>query len=182
MYNIKETSEKLDKSIDFFIDEIKSVRTGRANTILVEDIKVDVFGQNMKVKEVASLTVPDAMSIVVAPWDKSNLKPIEEAINNANLGVGVVNNGENIRVVLPELSVERREEMKKVIDKKAEESKVTMRNIRRDAIDNIKKSEKNKEISEDDRKRLEKEIQDSLDKKTKELDNIVDSKKTEISN
>lgn len=176
---IKTAKEKLEKVKDFFENEIRSVRTGRANSILVEDIRIDVYGQSMRLKDVASITVPDAMNIVISAWDKGNVKPIEDAIRNSNLGVGVVNNGENIRVTLPELSVERREEMKKMVGKKAEESKISMRNVRREAIDEIKKKEK--EVGEDVVERGEKEIQQILDKAISDLDAIAEKKNKEIS-
>lgn len=175
---IKSTKEKLEKVKEFFENEIRSVRTGRANSILVEDIRIDVYGQSMRLKDIASITVPDAMNIVVSAWDKGNVKFVEDAIRNSNLGVGVVNNGENIRVTLPELSVERRDEMKKMVSKKAEESKISMRNIRREAMDEIKKKEK--EVGEDVAERAEKEVQQVLDKAIGELDTIVEKKNKEI--
>ncbi len=178
---IKQTEDKLEKAIEYFIDEIRGVRTGRASSMLVEDIKCDVYGQNMRVKDIASVTVPDAVSILVSPWDKSNIKSLEKGLEEANLGVSVVNTGENIRVVLPELSSERREELKKIINKKAEEVKVSMRNIRREAVDEIKKQEKDKEISEDEKDRLEKKIQEELDEKIEELEELVSKKEEEIS-
>lgn len=177
---LKNLKTKLESAKEFFENEIRSVRTGRANSILVEDIKVEVYGAPMRVKDVASLTIPDATSISISPWDKTNLKAIENGIQNANLGVGVVNNGETIRVTLPELSVERREEMKKMVSKKAEETKIAMRNVRREAVDEVKKTEKNKEIGEDQAERLEKEIQIILDKAIGEIDVIVGNKNKEI--
>lgn len=178
---IKTTQEKLEKVKEFFENEIRSVRTGRANAILVEDVRVESYGQTMRLKDVASITVPDASSIVISPWDKSNLKAIEDGIRNANLGVGLVNNGETVRATLPELSIERREEMKKMVAKKEEESKVAMRNVRRESIDEIKKAEKNKEIGEDQSERLEKEVQTVLDKYILELEKITENKNKEIS-
>ncbi|MDD5731755.1 MAG: ribosome recycling factor [Patescibacteria group bacterium] len=175
---IKTTKEKLEKAKAFFEEEIRSVRTGRANSILVEDIKIDVYGSSMRLKDCASITVPDAMNIVISPWDKGNMKAIEDAIRNSNLGVGVVNNGETVRVTLPELSSERREEMKKMVAKKSEETKIAMRNIRREAIDEIKKKEK--ELGEDVVDRAEKEIQQVLDKAIGELEVIVGKKNKEI--
>ena len=176
---IKAFKAKLDGAKDFFENEIRSVRTGRANSILVEDIKVDVYGSSMRIKDCASITVPDAASISISPWDKGNLKSIESAIQNSNLGVGIVNNGETIRVTLPELSAERREEMKKMVLKKSEESKISMRNLRREAMDEAKAKEK--EIGEDAVSRSEKEIQQALDVAIKELDIIAENKNKEIS-
>ena len=176
---LKQTKEKFARAIEFFENEIRSVRTGRANAILVEDIRLDIYGQSMRVKEVASITVPDAMSIVISPWDKGNVKAIEDALRLANLGVGVVNMGENIRVTLPELSAERREELKKTISKKAEDTKVSLRNIRREAIDQGKKLKDT--LGEDAVTRLENDIQKMLDEKTKEIDAIVERKGKEIS-
>jgi len=178
---IKLTSEKLDKVVEYFINEIRNVRTGRANSMLVEDIKVDIYGQNMRIRDIASITVPDALSILISPWDKSNLKSIEGGLRETNLGVGIVNAGDNIRVTLPELSAERREELKKMVEKKAEEVKVSMRNIRREAMDEVKKKEKNKEIGEDDVRRAEKEIQGILDKKIEEIEKLAEIKEKEIS-
>ena len=175
---IKIAKEKLDKAKEFFENEIRNVRTGRANAMLVEDIKAEVYGSTMRIKDMASITVPDAVSILIIPWDKGNLKGIENALQSANLGVGVVNMGENIRVTLPELSHERREELKKMVAKKSEETKIAMRNIRRESIDEIKKKEK--ELGEDIIVRTEKEIQVLLDKAITELDNVVEAKNKEI--
>jgi len=176
---LKNTKEKLEKAKEFFENEIQSVRTGRASGMLVEDIRVEIYGSSMRIKDVASITVPDAVSILVIPWDKGNLKGIEDAIRNANLGVGVVNMGENVRVTLPELSSERRDELKKMVAKKAEEAKVAMRNIRRESMDEVKKKEK--EVGEDAVERAEKEIQQTLDKAIAEVDTIMDKKNKEIS-
>lgn len=175
---IRQTKEKLSKVKEFFENEIRSVRTGRANSILVEDIKVEVYGSPMRIKDCASITVPDATSISISPWDKANLKGIENAVSGSNLGVGVVNNGETIRVTLPELSIERREEMKKMVLKKAEESKITMRNARREAMDQIKAKEK--EVGEDAAERAEKEVQKLLDEEIARLDEIAENKNKEI--
>lgn len=177
---ISETKQKLNKAKEFFENEIQNVRTGRANAMLVEDIKTEVYGSSMRIKDMASITIPDAASILIIPWDKGNLKAIENAIQAQNLGVGVVNMGENIRVTLPELSTERRDELKKMVAKKAEETKIAMRNIRRESIDEVKKAEKNKEISEDMVERLEKEVQQILDKAIAEVDVIVEQKNKEI--
>jgi ribosome recycling factor len=176
---IKTFKEKLDKAREFFENEIRSVRTGRANSILVEDIKLDVYGSAMRIKDCASITIPDVASITISPWDKGNLKSIENAVSTSNLGVGVVNNGETVRVTLPELSFERREEMKKTVLKKAEETKVAMRNSRREAMDEVKKKEK--EVGEDIVERSEKEIQQVLDKAIAEIDKISVEKNKEIS-
>lgn len=175
---IKNLKDKLVSAKEFFENEIRQVRTGRANSILVEDIKVEIYGSSMRIKDCASITIPDAVSISISPWDKTNLKAIENGISNANLGVGVVNNGETIRVTLPELSVERRTEMKKMVLKKAEETKIAMRNIRREAMDQVKSKEK--EVGEDIVERAEKEIQFLLDKAIGEIDTIAEGKNREI--
>jgi len=175
---IKNLKDKLVSAKEFFENEIRQVRTGRANSILVEDIKVEIYGSSMRIKDCASITIPDAVSISISPWDKTNLKAIENGISNANLGVGVVNNGETIRVTLPELSVERRTEMKKMVLKKAEETKIAMRNIRREAMDQVKSKEK--EVGEDIVERAEKEIQLLLDKAIGEIDTIAEGKNREI--
>ena len=176
---IKNTKEKLEKAKDFFENEIQAVRTGRASGMLVEDIRVDVYGSSMRVKDIASITVPDAVSILIVPWDKGNLKGIENAIQAQNLGVGVVNMGENIRVTLPELSSERRDDLKKMVAKKAEETKIAMRNIRRESMDEAKKKEK--ELGEDAVERTEKEIQQVLEKAIAEVDQVTEAKNKEIS-
>ncbi len=175
---LKQAREKFVKAIEFFQNEIRSIRTGRANAILVEDIRADVYGQSMRLKEMASITVPDATSIVIAPWDRGNVKVIEDALRVANLGVGVVNMGENIRVTLPELSAERREELKKAVAKKAEDAKVSLRNVRREAIDAGKKLKD--ALGKDAVSRLEKEVQRLLDEKVGEIDEMVEKKEREI--
>ena len=177
---IKTLQEKLQKTKEHFENDIRTLRTGRANAALVEDIKVDLYGSAMRVKDVASITVPDPMSIVINPWDKTASKPIEDGIRAANLGYGVNNMGEYVRVTLPELSAERRDELKKMVQRKAEDTKVAMRNSRRDAVDDIKKMEKNKEISEDQVKKSETDIQKHLDNAIRDLEQITDKKLQEI--
>lgn len=178
---IKNLQDRLQKVFDHFGNEIRAIRTGRANAVLVEDIKVDVYGSSMRVKDTASITVPDATSIVITPWDKSTMKAIEDGLRAANLGYGVVNMGELIRVTLPELSAERREELKKAVKVKAEDAKVAMRNERRDAIDEVKKAEKDKQIGEDTAKTMEDQIQKVLDATIVRLEEAVVAKEKEIS-
>ncbi|MFA7308636.1 MAG: ribosome recycling factor [Patescibacteria group bacterium] len=177
---IKTCQEKLEKVLEFFENDIRTIRTGRASSSLVEDVKVESYGSTMRIKDVASITVPDAASLVISPWDKGVVKAVEDGLRIANLGFGVVNMGETIRVTLPELSAERRDELKKMVHRKAEDAKVAMRNARRDAIDEIKSLEKKKELSEDAATALEEKVQKGLDAMVVSLEKAVEAKEKEI--
>ena len=152
--------ENMDKAISFLQSEFLSIRTGRAHPGLVSDIKADYYGTPTAIKQLANVTIPESRSIQIAPFDKSSLKAIEKAILAANIGMTPQNDGSVIRLTLPELTKARRVELTKMLARKAEESKVVIRNYRRDAIEALKKQEKASEITEDDLKKLTKDVQD----------------------
>ena len=172
--------ENMDKAISFLQSEFLSIRTGRAHPGLVSDIKADYYGTPTAIKQLANVTIPESRSIQIAPFDKSSLKAIEKAILAANIGMTPQNDGSVIRLTLPELTKARRVELTKMLAKKAEESKVVIRNYRRDAIEALKKQEKASEITEDDLKKLTKDVQDITDKYIKKIDEIYKLKEKEV--
>jgi len=177
---MKTLRQKMEKAVDFFRSELLGVRTGRAHPALVEEIKVDYYGTPTPIKQLATVNIPEARQIVITPWDKSAGKLIEKAIQASSLGIHPNNDGESIRLTLPELNRERRIELTKVVRKYAEDAKVAVRNLRRDAIENLKKMEKESRITEDDLKRLQKEVQDMTDEFIKKLENVLAEKEKEI--
>ena len=172
--------ENMDKAIAFLQSEYLSIRTGRAHPGLVSDIKADYYGTPTAIKQLANVTIPESRSIQIAPFDKSSLKAIEKAILAANIGMTPQNDGTVIRLTLPELTKARRVELTMMLAKKAEESKVVIRNYRRDAIEALKKQEKASEITEDDLKKLTKDVQDITDKYIKKIDEIYKIKEKEV--
>ncbi len=172
--------ENMDKAIAFLQSEYLSIRTGRAHPGLVSDIKADYYGTPTAIKQLANVTIPESRSIQIAPFDKSSLKAIEKAILAANIGMTPQNDGTVIRLTLPELTKARRVELTKMLAKKAEESKVVIRNYRRDTIEALKKQEKASEITEDDLKKLTKDVQDITDKYIKKIDEIYKIKEKEV--
>ena len=179
-FNEKDYSSKMDKTIQSFKKEISTLRTGRANSSMLDMIKVDVYGQLMPVNQLATVSVPEARLITVQVWDKSNVSLIDSAIQKSDLGVNPQIDGQLIRLPIPDLSEERRVEMKKIVKSMGEKCKVSIRNIRREANDNLKKLLKSKEISEDDENKFEKLIQDITDKNINIIDGKVLSKEEEI--
>lgn len=177
---IKSMHEKMEKSLEFLKTEYVAIRTGRAHPGLVADIKADYYGNPTPIKQIATITVPDGRKILIAPFDKSSLKVIEKALLASSLGITPANDGESIRLTMPELTGERRTELTKFVAKKAEESKVAVRNLRRDSVEALKKKEKNSEITEDDLKKYTKEIQDITDSYIKKLDEAQKLKDKEI--
>ena len=177
---IAELKENMDKAIAFLQNEYLSIRTGRAHPGLVSDIKVDYYGTPTPIKSLANVTIPESRSIQVAPFDKTTLKAIEKAILAANIGMTPQSDGTVIRMTLPELTKARRVELTKLLARKAEESKVVIRNYRRDAIENLKKQEKASEITEDDLKKLTKDVQDITDKYIKKIDEVYKVKEKEV--
>ncbi|HBA87459.1 MAG TPA: ribosome recycling factor [Geobacter sp.] len=170
----------MDKSIDSLRKEYQRVRTGRASTSLLDEVKVDSYGNLSPLNQVATLSVPEARTITIQPWDSKMIQPIEKAIMNANLGLTPANDGKTIRLNLPPLTEERRKDIVKQLKRDAEESKVALRNIRRDAIDQLKKLEKDKSISEDELKRAEKEVQDSTNSHVAKIDEVLQHKEKEV--
>ena len=177
---LAELKENMDKAIAFLQNEYLSIRTGRAHPGLVSDIKVDYYGTPTPIKSLANVTIPESRSIQVAPFDKTTLKAIEKAILAANIGMTPQSDGTVIRMTLPELTKARRVELTKLLARKAEESKVVIRNYRRDAIENLKKQEKASEITEDDLKKLTKDVQDITDKYIKKIDEVYKVKEKEV--
>lgn len=172
--------EKLDKALLFYKEELKTLRTGRANPALVEGLSVDYYNTPTPLKQVASITVPEARMIVISPYDRSLLVVIEKAISESDLGLSASNDGVVVRVNLPALTEETRNEYVKLANQKAEEARVSMRNIRREAIEEIDKLEKAGDISEDDKHRKEKEVQERLDSYIKQVDESLSAKESEI--
>ncbi|MCF0248150.1 MAG: ribosome recycling factor [Synergistes sp.] len=177
---IKELSSRCEKSIEHLKSTMLGIRTGRAHPALVEEIKVDYFGTPTPIKNMGSVTVPEARQIVVTPWDKSAMKSIEKAILASSLGITPQNDGESIRLNMPELTQQRRVELKKMVNKMAEDGRVAVRNIRRDAIETLKKMEKESKITEDDLKKYQKEAQDKTDAFIKKIDGVLADKEKEI--
>ena len=177
---IKIYEEKMHKSYDALINEYSTIRAGRANPKVLDKIKVDYYGTPTPLQQVGNVSVPEARMIVIQPWEKSLLKPIEKAILTSELGINPTNDGNCIRLVFPELTEERRKELAKDIKKKGENTKVAVRNIRRDANDAFKKKEKAGEISEDDLELGIEKIQKLTDKMIEQIDKAVEAKSKEI--
>ena len=172
--------EKMKKTISVFEENLSEIRAGRANPAILNKITVDYYGTATPINQVAGISVPEARMIVIQPWDASILKEIEKEILKSDIGINPNNDGKVIRLVFPELNEERRKEIVKDIRKMAEESKVAVRSIRRDAIDEAKELQKNSEISEDELKGAEDRIQKLTDKYVEEIDTILEKKEKEV--
>ena len=171
---------KMLKTIEVFSKELSSLRTGRANSNMLDLIKVDVYGQKMQINQLATITTPEPRTINIQVWDGNNVTMIDSAIKKSELGLNPQIDGQLIRLPIPDLSEERRFEMKKIVKSTGEKCKISIRNIRREANDELKKLLKSKEISEDDEKKFEKKIQTITDDQIKKIDEKVISKETEI--
>ena len=180
MFDEKSYSLKMDKAIEVFSKELSSLRTGRANASMLDLIKVDVYGQQMPINQVGSITTPEPRMINIQVWDLNNVNLIDSSIKKSELGLNPQIDGQLIRLPIPNLSEERRNEMKKLVKTMGEKCKVSIRNIRREANDNLKNLLKKKEISEDEENKNEKEIQVITDKFIKLIDDKVSSKEKEI--
>ena len=180
MFNETSYNEKMLKTYDVFTKELSSLRTGRANASMLDLIKVDVYGQQMPINQLGSITTPEPRTINIQVWDINNVPLIDSAIKKSELGLNPQIDGQLVRLPVPNLSEERRNEMKKVIKSMGEKCKVSIRNIRREANDDLKKLLKNKEISEDDLKKFEKVVQNYTDNHIKKIDEKVISKEKEI--
>lgn len=176
----KNTESRMSKSVDSLTESLQSIRAGRANTSLLDKIYVDYYGQQSPLNQVASLSAPEARLLAIQPWDATLIPEIEKAIQKSDLGITPSNDGKVIRLVIPQLTEERRKDLTKLVGKYAEEAKVSIRNIRRDAMEDIKKAEKAKEISEDDRKTYEEDIQKLTDKYIKDVDGVAADKEKEL--
>jgi ribosome recycling factor len=177
---LHDTENKMKKTVEAVKREFAEVRTGRASPSLVEGILVDYYGTKTPIKQLASISTPDARLIVIHPWDTSIISPMEKAIFQSNLGLTPNNDGKVIRISIPHLTDERQEELDKIIKRIAENGKVSLRTARRDANESLKQLEKNKEIAEDDRFKSQDEVQKLIDKYSDQIDKILEAKEKEI--
>ena len=180
MFSEKTYSQKMDKTIEVFSKELTSLRTGRANASMLDLIKVDLYGQAMPINQVGSITTPEARMINIQVWDLNNVTAVDAAIKKSELGLNPQIDGQLIRLPVPDLSEERRGEIKKLIKSMGEKCKISIRNIRREANDELKNLVKQKEISEDDEKKKEKIVQTFTDEHIKTIDQKVETKEKEI--
>jgi ribosome recycling factor len=177
---LHETEEKMKKAVEVVRSELSKIRSGKATTALLDGIKVDYYGIMTPLNQIASVTIPDVHSIAIQPWEKGMLHPIEKAIIAANIGFNPANDGTLVRVPIPPLNEERRRDLVKLTKKFGEDGKVSVRNVRRDAIEHLKKSEKEEHFSEDERKRAEQQTQQLTDKFIAEIDKLLALKEKEI--
>ena len=178
--NFDEYSKKMDKTLVHLAEEFDAVRAGRANPKVLDRITVEYYGTETQLNGVATISSPDARTLVIQPWDGSLLKEIQKAIQVSDLGINPQNDGRVIRLVFPQLTEERRKELTKQVKKYAEDAKVAMRNIRRDGMDYVKKLKKDSAITEDEQKKAEKDLQDMLDKFIKKVDDALAIKEKEL--
>jgi ribosome recycling factor len=176
----KGAEQKMQRSLEAFKSDLAKIRTGRAHTGLLDHIQVDYYGSNVPISQVANLTLIDARTIGVQPWEKKMVAIVEKAIRESDLGLNPATQGDLIRVPMPALTEERRRELTKVVKSEAETAKVAVRNLRRDANEQLKKAVKDKEISEDDERRASDDVQKLTDKHVAEIDKLVQSKEAEI--
>lgn len=177
---IQDAEDRMKKTVENLRKEYGSLRAGRANPSLLDKITVDYYGVPTPINQLANISVPEPRMLVIQPWDKSSLPTVEKAILKSDLGLTPSSDGQVIRITIPQLTKERRADLVKVVRKKAEETKVAIRNIRRDANDHIKLMEKEHEVSEDDAKRAQEETQKGTDRFIKEVDHVVQVKEEEI--
>ena len=176
----KSLEEKMEKAIDILSQKLSEVRAGRANPAILNKVKIDYYGTQTPINQVAAISVPEARLIVIQPWDVSVLKEIEKAILASDIGINPNNDGKVIRLAFPELNEERRKELVKDIKKMGEETKVAIRNVRREGIDTAKLLQKNGEMTEDELKHAENEIQKMTDKYIDEVDKVLEKKEKEV--
>ncbi|MGQ9887549.1 MAG: ribosome recycling factor [Aggregatilineales bacterium] len=177
---LNETRQKMKASLSVYEEDLQGIRSGRASTALVDRLTVDYYGQQTELRQLANISTPEALQILIRPFDKSTLKAIEKAIQQANIGVNPSVDGENIRLVMPPLTRERRQELVKFLHKRMEEARVAMRNIRRAANDDLRDFEREKMISEDDMKRGQEEVQRLTDQFIERIDELGKAKEREI--
>jgi ribosome recycling factor len=176
----QEYSDKMKKTAEILSAQFAAVRAGRANAAVLEKIEVDYYGSPTPIHQIASISTPDPRTLVIQPWDASALKNIEKAIQTSDLGIHPQNDGRVIRLAFPQLTEERRKELAKQVRKYGEDAKVAVRNIRRDALDYYKKLEKKSEITEDDLKNVEKDLQKLTDDSVREIDKLTEKKEKEL--
>lgn len=177
---IAKAKENMQKSIKVFQKNLVSIRAGVANAGLLDGIKVDYYGTPTPLTQMSSVSIPEPRVLMITPYDKSSLDNIEHAILASNLGLNPANDGKVIRLVIPQLTGERRQEIAKQVNKEAEQAKIAVRNVRRDAMNSLKRQEKDDEITEDEQRNLEKQVQKVTDDSTKEIDRLADNKRKEI--
>lgn len=177
---IKKAQDNMNKSITVFEKNLGSIRAGVANAALLEGVKVDYYGAPTPLTQMSSVTIPEPRVLLITPYDKSSLDNIEHALLASNLGLTPANDGKVIRLVIPQLTGERRQEIAKEVNKMAEESKIAIRNVRRDAMNSLKKQQKDDEITEDEQRNLEKKVQKVTDDATERIDKIAEEKRKEI--
>jgi ribosome recycling factor len=179
-YNKADLQRRMNGAVEALKHDLGGLRTGRASTALLDTINVDVYGANMPINQVATVSVPEPRLLSVQVWDRSNLNAVEKAIRNAGLGINPITDGQMIRLPIPDLTEERRKELAKLASQYAEKARIAARNVRRDGNDALKTDEKKGEISEDERKRLETEVQKMTDETIKEIDSAAAAKEKEI--
>jgi ribosome recycling factor len=179
-YDKSDINRRMHGALENLKHDLAGLRTGRASTALLDPIQVEVYGANMPINQVATVSVPEPRLISVQVWDRSNISAVEKAIRNAGLGINPITDGQMIRLPIPDLTEERRKELAKLAGQYAEKARVAVRNVRRDGMDALKADEKKKEISEDDHKRLDTEVQKMTDDTIKEIDAAAHAKEQEI--
>ena len=181
MSDYKEFTDRMEKTCDYLVESFNAVRAGRANAAVLDRITIDYYGTETPIQQVATISTPDPRTLAIQPWDGSVLKSIERAIQASDLGINPQNDGRIIRLVFPQLTEERRKDLIKQVKKYGEEAKVAVRNIRRDAMDKFKKQQKASEITEDDYKNMEKDMQKETDNFIKKVDELCAKKEKELS-
>lgn len=177
---LSETSTKMDRSLDAFNRDLTQLRTGRATSAMVENVEVDYYGNMTPLKQIASISVPDARAIMIQPWDAGSLREIEKSLTTSEMGFNPSNDGVTITVPIPQLTLERRQDMVKLLKRKIEDGKVSIRNVRRDSLECLRKLEKDKSISQDDGRRAQDRLQKTTDGFTKKIDETGSAKEAEI--
>jgi ribosome recycling factor len=177
---LDENRQRMEKTLNNLDREFKRLRTGRASTALLEGIRVDYYGTPTPLEQLASISVPDSRTISIQPWDRGSFKDVEKALLKSDLGLNPVNDGKTIRIIIPPLTEERRKELVKIAKKNTEDTKVSIRNIRRDANDTLKKQEKNKDITEDDLHKIQDDVQKLTDEYIAKTDAVFAAKEKEI--
>ncbi len=177
---LSETSTKMDRSLDAFNRDLTQLRTGRATSAMVENVEVDYYGNMTPLKQIASISVPDARAIMIQPWDAGSLRDIEKSLTTSEMGFNPSNDGVTITVPIPQLTQERRQDMVKLLKRKIEDGKVSIRNVRRDSLESLRKLEKDKSISQDDGRRAQDQLQKTTDGFTKKIDETGSAKEAEI--
>ena len=179
-YDKADVERRMKGGVDSLKSDLGGLRTGRANTTLLDPVVVEVYGSHMPLSQVATVSAPEPRMLSVQVWDRSNVTPVEKAIRSAGLGLNPITDGQMLRLPIPDLTEERRKELAKLAGQYAEKGRIAIRNVRRDAMDKLKTDENKKEISEDDRKRLETEVQKMTDEMIKAIDDAASNKEKEI--